>query len=67
MSSVTKEMVLAALSSVMYSDKDLGKDSGKARDIVSLGMVQDVAVQGKTVSFAIEVDPKRGAKLEPLR
>ncbi len=59
MSSVTKEMVLAALETIM--------DSDKSRDIVSLGMVQEIAVQGKTVSFAIEVDPKRGAALEPLR
>jgi len=59
MSSLTKEQVLQALSSVI--------DSDKGRDIVSLGMVQEIGITPKAVSFAIEVDAKRGAALEPLR
>jgi len=54
-----KQQVLSALATVM--------DSDKGDNIVSLGMVQDVAVNGVNVSFAIEVDPKRGPALEPLR
>lgn len=38
-----------------------------ARDIISLGMVTGVTVTGGDVVFAIEVDPARGAALEPLR
>jgi ATP-binding protein involved in chromosome partitioning len=51
--------VLAVLKSV--------KDSARGGDIVSLGMVSGIVVQNGTVGFAIEVDPKRGAALEPLR
>ena len=43
-------------------------DPGRGRDIVSLGMVSglQVAADGNVI-FMIEVDPARGAKLEPLR
>ncbi len=49
--------------------KVLGKidDPDRGRDIVSLDMVQGLVVKDGNVGFAIEVDPKRGAALEPLR
>jgi ATP-binding protein involved in chromosome partitioning len=59
MASVSREQVITALKSVI--------DPAKGRDIMSLGMVPEVAVEGDTVSFAIEVDPARGSELEPLR
>ena len=55
----TKEAILEALRSVTDGE-------GRA-DIVTAGMVQGVSVRGGAVSFAIEVDPARGAALEPLR
>ena len=42
---ITREQVLAALSQVQ--EPDLGKD------LVTLGMVQDVAIDGKNVSFTV--------------
>src|SRR5262247_1560345 len=36
-------------------------------DLVSLGMIGGLAIKGGHVTFAIQVDPKRGAALEPLR
>lgn len=51
--------VLSALKTII--------DPNAGADIVSAGMVTGVAVNDQTVSFAIEVDPKRGAALEPLR
>jgi len=36
-------------------------------DIVALGMVSGVAIKDGNVGFAIEIDPKRAAQLEPLR
>ncbi len=43
-------------------------DPGRGRDIVSLGMISGLQVaEGGAVIFMIEVDPARGAKLEPLR
>jgi ATP-binding protein involved in chromosome partitioning len=59
MSAVTQDRVLAALRQVIDPDRD--------RDIVSLGMVSGVQVREGHVGFAIEVDPKRGPMLEPLR
>lgn len=57
---VLQKEILNALASV--NDPDQG------RDIVSLGMVSglQVAADGNVI-FMIEVDPARGAKLEPLR
>jgi ATP-binding protein involved in chromosome partitioning len=57
MGGVTREMVLEALRGV--------RDGGG--DIVSSGMVQGLTLRGGAVGFAIEVDPARGAALEPLR
>jgi ATP-binding protein involved in chromosome partitioning len=56
---VTREAVMAALGAIV--------DPAKGKDIVSAGMVQGVAVRGAAVGFSIEVDPARGAALEPLR
>ena len=39
----------------------------RAGDIVSLGMVSGVVVRDGNVGFAIEVEPERGPRLEPLR
>jgi len=59
MSGLTEQQVLAALRHVV--DPDRGKD------IVSLGMVSGVQLREGHVGFAIEVEPQRGPKLEPLR
>jgi ATP-binding protein involved in chromosome partitioning len=59
MSGVSERDVLAALRQVV--DPDNGKD------IVSLGMVSGVQLREGHVGFAIEVEPQRGPRLEPLR
>src|SRR5580700_12013065 len=59
MSAVTQDRVLAALGQVL--------DPDRSQDIVSLGMVSGVQLREGHVGFAIEVDPQRGPKLEPLR
>ena len=59
MSGPKREAVLEALKAVI--DGDTG------RDIVSTGMVAGLTVDGGAVRFALEVDPARGPKLEPLR
>jgi ATP-binding protein involved in chromosome partitioning len=56
---VTEQQVLDALAAV--------RDPDKGRDIVSLGMVSGVVVREGNVGFAIEVEPSRGPRLEPLR
>jgi ATP-binding protein involved in chromosome partitioning len=43
------------------------QDPDRRRDIVSLNMVSGLEIKNGHVGFAIEVDPKRGASLEPLR
>src|SRR6185312_2433988 len=59
MSGLSEQQVLAALRQVV--------DADKGKDIVSLGMVSGVQLREGHVGFAIEVDPQRGPKLEPLR
>lgn len=59
MSGPTKEGILAALSAIA--------DPSKGTDIVSAGMVSGLVVRNGAVGFALEVDPARGAALEPLR
>src|SRR5437763_5939575 len=56
---VTENMILDALRAVRDPERD--------GDIVSLGMVTGVVVRAGNVGFAIEVEPERGARLEPLR
>jgi ATP-binding protein involved in chromosome partitioning len=59
MARITEAEVLEALKRV--------EDPDRGQDIVSLGMIQGLVVKEGNVGFAIEVDPKRGPKLEPLR
>ncbi|WP_421707274.1 iron-sulfur cluster carrier protein ApbC [Algihabitans sp.] len=59
MSRITEGQVLDALRQV--------QDPDRSADIVGLGMIQGLVVKDGNVGFAIEVDPKRGPKLEPLR
>jgi len=42
-------------------------DPERHKDIVSLGMVSGLTVKDGHVAFAIEVEPERGPRLEPLR
>src|SRR5437764_5582174 len=55
----TENMILDALRAVRDPERD--------GDIVSLGMVTGVVIRDGNVGFAIEVEPERGARLEPLR
>lgn len=59
MAEVTEAQVLAALGTV--------KDPDRGTDIVSLGMISGLAIKDGNVGFSIEVDPRRGPALEPLR
>ena len=56
---VTENDVLVALGGV--------QDPERGQDVVSLGMIGGLAIKGGNIGFAIEVDPARGAALEPLR
>jgi ATP-binding protein involved in chromosome partitioning len=42
-------------------------DPERRQDIVSLGMISGLTVKDGHVAFAIEVEPERGPRLEPLR
>ena len=59
MSAVTERQILEALGRVA--------DPDKGTDIVSLGMVSGLVIRDGNVAFAIEVEPERGPRLEPLR
>jgi hypothetical protein len=55
MAEVTRDGVLAALSTIV--------DPDKGQDIISLGMVSGVQLRDGHVTFAIEVERARAAKL----
>ena len=57
--SVTREDIVAALAKIV--------DPGQGKDLISAGMAKAITVSGGTVSFVIEVDPAKGAAMEPLR
>jgi len=59
MAAVTEQQILDALSTI--------PDPDRGGDIVSLGMVSGMAIRDGNVAFAIEVEPERGQRLEPLR
>ena len=59
MDGVSEQHVLHALKGVIDPDRQ--------QDIVTLGMVSGVVVKDGNVGFAIEVDPKKGVAMEPLR
>jgi ATP-binding protein involved in chromosome partitioning len=59
MSRVSEDAIWQALRTV--------QDPDQGRDIVSLGMVSGLVVKEANVGFAIEVDPSRGERLEPVR
>jgi ATP-binding protein involved in chromosome partitioning len=56
---ISEKEVLDALAAV--------RDPDRSGDIVALGMVSGVVVRDGNVGFAIEVEPERGPRLEPLR
>ncbi len=57
MSSINEELILATLKGIKDGDED----------IVAKGMVAGLQIKDGHVAFAIEVDPERGAQMEPLR
>jgi ATP-binding protein involved in chromosome partitioning len=59
MTQVTEAAVLDALKRV--------QDPDRGQDVVSLGLVQGVAIKGGYVHFTLQVEPERGPRLEPLR
>ena len=59
MAGLTESQVLDALRSV--------KDPDRGGDIVGLDMVSGLTIKQGNVFFSIEVDPKRGPQLEPIR
>ncbi len=59
MAQLTEQQILDALAQV--------RDPDQGGDVVSLGMVSGLVIKDGNVAFALEVDPKRGEKLEPMR
>ena len=59
MAAVTEQQILDALRQV--------RDPDKGNDIVSLNMISGMVIRDGNVGFAIEVEPERGPRLEPLR
>mgnify|MGYP002623205769 CR=1 FL=1 len=59
MERVTEDKVMAALGGVM--------EPNRRQDIVSLGMISGLVVRDGNVGFSIEVDPRQGPHMEPLR
>jgi ATP-binding protein involved in chromosome partitioning len=59
MPAVTERQILDALGKV--------RDPDKGGDLVSLNMVTGIVIRDGNIGFAIEVEPERGPRLEPLR
>ncbi|MET4807454.1 ATP-binding protein involved in chromosome partitioning [Limibacillus sp. MBR-115] len=59
MAGITEQQIMETLKGVK------GPEGGV--DIVSAGMISGLVIKDGNVGFAIEVDPKQGPKLEPLR
>jgi ATP-binding protein involved in chromosome partitioning len=59
MTQITEEQILDTLKGII--------DPDKGADIVGLGMVSSIRIKDGHVAFAIEVEPERGSRLEPLR
>ena len=59
MAQVDEQAVIKTLAGV--------RDDEKAGDLVSLGMISGLRVKDGHVAFAIEVEPARGPRAEPLR
>ena len=63
MKQITEEQILSVLRAL--------KPDGESRDIVTLDWVKGLALRqtpdGTQASFALEVPPELGVKLEPLR
>ncbi|GAA6201637.1 iron-sulfur cluster carrier protein ApbC [Aquicoccus sp. SU-CL01552] len=55
----TREAVLEELKTLT--------DPGSGKDIVSAGLVRALAVEGETVRFVLEIDPKHATAMEPVR
>ena len=56
---VTREDVIATLSKIV--------DPGQGKDLIAADMAKAIMVSGGSVSFVIEVDPAKGAAMEPIR
>jgi ATP-binding protein involved in chromosome partitioning len=56
---VTREDVVAALAKIV--------DPGQGKDLIAADMAKAITVSGGNVSFVIEVDPAKGAAMEPVR
>lgn len=59
MTTITEDDVRSALRAVEVANR--------GGNVVDLGMLSGLVVKGSNVGFAIEVDPKEGATMEPLR
>ena len=59
MAGVTEQQILDALKEVI--------DPGSGKDIAGAGMIQGLQTKDGHVAFAIQVDPEKGAEMEPLR
>ncbi len=59
MGQISEQQVMAVLEAVIEPSSET--------DIVSLGMVSGLVVKDGNVGFVIEIDPRDGAKMEPVR
>ena len=59
MGQVTEQQIMESLKAVI--------EPGSGSDIVSRDMVAGLVIKDGNVGFVIEVDPREGAKMEPLR